>query len=196
METTSSTPSPIGVMWGTIFLSSVEPSSRPSRPSMRGTEKPQMSASSTPTRKPWAARAAARFTVTDDLPTPPLPEATAMTRVVVGTAVSGADSFTFQRARAMAWAFSSASISVQSSFTPVTPGKDSTRATTSFLIWARSGQPAVVRARVTVTTPSSPTVTALAMPRSTMSLPSSGSMTPRSRPKTSSLRGRVVGAMG
>ena len=34
-----------------------------------------MSASSTPTVKPVAARAAARLTVTDDLPTPPLPEA-------------------------------------------------------------------------------------------------------------------------
>ena len=35
--------------------------------------KPQMSASSTPTVQPRAASAAARFTVTDDLPTPPLP---------------------------------------------------------------------------------------------------------------------------
>ena len=40
-----------------------------------------MSASTTPTRRPWAAIAAARFTVTDDLPTPPLPEATAYTWV-------------------------------------------------------------------------------------------------------------------
>ena len=120
-------------------------------PSMRGTEKPQMSASSTPTRRPRAASAAARLTVTEDLPTPPLPDAMAMTRVVAGTMVSGADSLTFQRARAMARAFSSAFISVQSSLTPVTPGSDSTRATMSFLIWARSGQPAVVRAMVTVT---------------------------------------------
>src|SRR5205807_31727 len=40
-----------------------------------------MSASTTPTFWPEAARAAARFTVTDDLPTPPLPLATAYTRV-------------------------------------------------------------------------------------------------------------------
>jgi hypothetical protein len=40
-----------------------------------------MSASTTPTRRPSAARAAARLTVTEDLPTPPLPEATAYTRV-------------------------------------------------------------------------------------------------------------------
>ena len=40
-----------------------------------------MSASTTPTDRPSAAIAAARFTVTLDLPTPPLPEATAYTRV-------------------------------------------------------------------------------------------------------------------
>ena len=40
-----------------------------------------MSASSTPTDSPRAASAAARLTVTLDLPTPPLPEATAYTRV-------------------------------------------------------------------------------------------------------------------
>ena len=40
-----------------------------------------MSASTTPTFWPEAASAAARFTVTDDLPTPPLPLATAYTRV-------------------------------------------------------------------------------------------------------------------
>src|SRR5690554_7277213 len=38
-----------------------------------------MSASSIPTRAPLACNAKAKFTVTDDLPTPPLPEATAIT---------------------------------------------------------------------------------------------------------------------
>ena len=41
-----------------------------------------MSQSITATRWPWAARPAARLTVTEDLPTPPLPEATARTLVV------------------------------------------------------------------------------------------------------------------
>ena len=40
-------------------------------PIIRGIEKPQMSASSTPTVNPRAASAAARLTVTDDFPTPP-----------------------------------------------------------------------------------------------------------------------------
>src|SRR5207302_8304049 len=38
-----------------------------------------MSASMRPTRRPWRASAAARFTETLDLPTPPLPEETAST---------------------------------------------------------------------------------------------------------------------
>ena len=61
-----------------------------STPSMRGTEKPAMSASSTPTVKPLTARPAARLTDTDDLPTPPLPDEMASTRVRAGTAVFGA----------------------------------------------------------------------------------------------------------
>ena len=40
-----------------------------------------MSASSTPTRRPASDSAAARLTVSDDLPTPPLPLAIASTRV-------------------------------------------------------------------------------------------------------------------
>ena len=40
-----------------------------------------MSASRTPTVRPWAASAMARLTVTDDLPTPPLPLAIAKTLV-------------------------------------------------------------------------------------------------------------------
>ena len=70
-------------------------------PSSRGIEKPQMSASRMPTTWPRAARATARLAVTDDLPTPPLPDAMASTRAFGGTAVSGASSRAFQRARAM-----------------------------------------------------------------------------------------------
>ena len=40
-----------------------------------------MSASSRPTSCPWSAMASARFTLTDDFPTPPLPDETAITRV-------------------------------------------------------------------------------------------------------------------
>ena len=78
---------------------------------MRGTLKPQMSASSTPTRNPRAASAAARLTVTDDLPTPPLPLATASTRVVAETSVGAASSRAWKRARSIATAFCSLVIS-------------------------------------------------------------------------------------
>src|SRR4029079_5070007 len=44
-----------------------------------------MSASSTPTRNPFSLRASARLTATVDLPTPPLPEATAMILATPGT---------------------------------------------------------------------------------------------------------------
>ena len=48
---------------------------------MPGIEKPCTSASTMPTRSPRAASATARFAVTVDLPTPPLPLVTAKTRV-------------------------------------------------------------------------------------------------------------------
>ncbi len=127
--------------------------------------------------------------MTDDLPTPPLPEATDTTRVVGGIIVSGAFSRAFQRALLIAAAFSSASSSVQSIPTSVTPGIEPMRLRTSRWIWPRNGQPAVVSATVTRTAPSSPMRTPFTIPRSTMSLPSSGSMTPRSTAVTSSGEG-------
>ena len=141
---------------GTILPSRA--STPPSMPRSRGTEKPQMSASRTPTVRPRRASATARLTVTDDLPTPPLPDATASTRAVGGTAVAGASSRAFQRARAMTSAFSAGSIS------PMDIDRGRPRAArpagraTSRSIWPRSGQPAMVRATSTSTVPSGSTV--------------------------------------
>ncbi len=190
METTSRRPAAIGSEWGLmIFRSSrTSASSRPSMPSMRGTEKPQMSASISPTLKPRTARAAARLTVTDDFPTPPLPDEMARTRVVAGMAVGPARSAAFCLARSIVAAFSSLDSSVQSIVTSVTPGIEAIRALVSLRICARSGHPIVVSAIVTTTAPSSEMDASLAMPRSTMSLPSSGSMTPR---RTSMIAPRV-----
>ena len=87
--------------------------------------------------------------MTDDLPTPPFPLATAMTRVVAGTSVPGACS---RRVEAGALhrrrAFCSWVISSYSTLTPVTPGRPRTFDSTSVAIWPRSGQPAVVSATV------------------------------------------------
>ena len=82
-----------------------------------------MSASSTPTVKPLAARPAARLTDIDDLPTPPLPEETASTRALGGTVVLGACSRAFQRARAITAAFCSRPISLVSTSTERDPGQ-------------------------------------------------------------------------
>ena len=153
-----------------------------------------MSASSTPTVKPCAATAAARLTVTELLPTPPLPLAIASTRVLSEMAVSGADSRAFQRAFVITSLRSSLVISPQSIRTSVTPGCTATRVSTSFLIWARNGQPPMVSLTPTVTAPSGVTVMDGTMPSVTMSAPSSGSITERSSVVTSSTEGGTVGA--
>ncbi len=182
IDTTSRRPVPISRTSGWI-LPSLETRS-PSTPSMRGTEKPQMSASITPTAYPCSASAAARLVVIDDLPTPPFPEATITTLVVEGMLVSGAFWLTLKRALAIASDRSSWVSSPQSIVTRVTPGNEVSRARMSFWIWARRGQPLVVRSIWRRIHPSSVTVAPLAMPSSTMSLPSSGSITPRIKPMT------------
>ena len=58
-------------------------STSPLTPKTFGIEGPVMSASSTPTRWPRRAMAVARSEVTRDLPTPPLPLMTAMTRLTL-----------------------------------------------------------------------------------------------------------------
>src|SRR5215211_2338087 len=114
-----------------------------------------MSQSITATRCPWAARPAARLTVTEDLPTPPLPEATASTRVVDSSpqkviffccwAAPGP-----RRRVTMAWRWSSV-MTPRSTLTPVTPGRGETAAVTSLVMRSLSGQPATVSSTSTVT---------------------------------------------
>ena len=68
-------------------IMSLNPTGLPWTPSMRGMLNPHTSASSTPTRCPSAASAHARFTVTLDLPTPPLPDAIATIAVEAGNEI-------------------------------------------------------------------------------------------------------------
>jgi hypothetical protein len=65
-----------------------------------------------------------------------------------------------------------------STFTDFTPSSADTFLMTSSLILPRIGQAAIVRATPTVTEPSGEIDTDWTIPRSTMSLPSSGSRTP------------------
>ena len=137
IDRTRTVPDPMERSSGTIFPALA--STSPSMPIRRGTEKPQMSASRIPTTRPREANATARLTVTDDLPTPPLPEAMARTRVEVAIAVSGASSRAFQRARAMTAARSSASMAATCTSTERTQSRDRTWFTTSRSIWLRNG---------------------------------------------------------
>ena len=149
-----------------------------------------MSQSITATRCPWAARPAARLTVTEDLPTPPLPEATASTLVVESSpqkviffccwAAPGP-----RRRVTMAWRWSSV-ITPRSTLTPVTPGSGDTAAVTSLVIRSFSGQPATVSSTSTVTSPPGSMETSLTMSRSVMGRWISGSITCPSAVMTSS----------
>src|SRR5215813_9100518 len=137
-----------------------------------------MSASSTPTLCPAAASAAARFTVTDDLPTPPLPLATAKTRVRDDGSANGTTrSVRPPRSLPCSSRRCSSLITSRRTATPDTPGKADTAAVTSLVMVSRSGQAATVRYTSTRTSPSGPTSTLFTMPRSVMGRRISGSST-------------------
>jgi hypothetical protein len=72
---------------------------------------------------------------------PALPEAMATIRAVVGMSVFSAFSRAFHRAWAMRLLFCSTVISPKWTRTSATSGRLATRSFTSFIIWARSGQP-------------------------------------------------------
>src|SRR5437764_11354478 len=127
-----------------------------------------MSASTTPTDSPRSAIATARLTVTDDLPTPPLPEATAYTRVsepgwangMTGSAASVPRTVLRSAARC------SSLITSRTTWTEVTPGTADTAVVTRLVMVSRIGQPATVRYTSTRTAPSAPICTSLTMPSS------------------------------
>lgn len=105
-----------------------------------------MSASTTPTFRPSAAIAAARFTVTEDLPTPPLPEATAYTRVSEpGFANGTSRSALVPRSAAASSLRCSSLITSSATSTPVTPSTPETASVTRWVMVSRIGQPETVR---------------------------------------------------
>src|SRR5262249_15427712 len=149
-----------------------------------------MSASSTPTLCPAAASAAARFTVTDDLPTPPLPLATANTRVRdEGSANGTTRSVRPPRSLPCSSRRCSSLITSRCTATPVTPGTADTAAVTSLVMVSRSGQAATVRYTSTRTLPPGPTSTLFTMPSSVIGRRISGSLTPASAAVTCSVVG-------
>jgi hypothetical protein len=138
-----------------------------------------MSQSTTATRWPWAARATARLTVTDDLPTPPLPEATASTRVEESSpqkVILRCCGWPPRSLLTIVWRCSSV-IAPSSTRTPVTPGSGATASVTSRFRRSFIGHPGMVRRTPTVTRPDLSMVMSLTMSSSVMGLWISGSIT-------------------
>src|SRR5919204_1191967 len=136
-----------------------------------------MSASSRPTLAPDSRSDAARFTATVDLPTPPLPEPTAMTCLTPGIAGSWRP---LKAAGTFAVIFTS---------TAVTPGRSETSWRASVWKRSRTGHAGVVSSNVKLTRPSSPMARSLIIPRLTTSRPRSGSLIAERTSRTSSLLG-------
>ncbi len=140
-----------------------------------------------------AASAAARFTVTDDLPTPPLPLATAYTRVSEDGWANGiCGSGRPPRSCVCRARRCSSLITSSSTRTEQTPGSLPTAAVTSRVILSRSGQPATVSHTSTSTAPSAATSMFLTMPSSVIGRWISGSCTPSSACLTCSALGGLV----
>ena len=165
---------------------SLNPTGLPVTPIMRGTLNPQTSASRMPTRCPSAARAQARFTVTLDLPTPPLPDATAITVVSepakkVGCCCWGAAP---PRRVETSEARCSSLIGDRETSTRSTPSSGASASVTSLVIRSLSGQPSIVIRTWTRTRPPSSTSMSRSMPMSSIGRPISGSLTLRSASRT------------
>jgi hypothetical protein len=141
---------------------------------------PVMSASSSPTLAPAFARATARLTDTVLLPTPPLPDATAITFLTPGTSCSGVRG----AARRTVADHSTASDSTPS-------GVSAWRMSPS--IWSLRGQAGVVSSTVNATFPPSMARSRI-MFRVTRSPPSSGSWTVRRAARTSASEIAIMGA--
>src|SRR5579859_120409 len=144
-----------------------------------------MSASSRPTVAPESRSAAARFTATVDLPTPPLPEAMAMVCLAPGTAWSRAEPLNGER-----------TLAVILRSTAVTPGMAPTRSRASVWNRSRTGQAGVVSSKVNFTRPSWPIWRSLIMPRLTTSRCRSGSSIAARAASTCSVLGGAAWLLG
>src|SRR5207302_1529521 len=141
-----------------------------------------MSASSNPTEAPLLRSAAARLTATVDLPTPPLPDATAIVCLTPGKISEGLGRMKAGR-----------TLAVMRTSTPVTPGSSPTASSACDLKRSRTGHAGVVSSKVKVTLPSALTSSSLIMPRLTTSRPRSGSLMCPSTSRTCCEVGALIG---
>src|SRR5580765_506908 len=144
-----------------------------------------------PVRWPRPSNAAARFALRVDLPTPPLPLATAITRVERSSWMPFVRSVTVPRRRAVRALRSSGVITPNSSETRCTPSTGASAWATCCSKLERSGQPATVRAIPTVTSPPS-TRTPRTMSSSTTLRFNSGSITCSSAFRIASREGSIL----
>ncbi|CNU89097.1 Uncharacterised protein [Mycobacterium tuberculosis] len=115
-------------------------------PIIRGIEWPWISASSTPIDRPRTAIAAARLTVTVDFPTPPLPEATAYTRVKESGCANGMTGSRVSPRNCLRSSVRCSSlITSKLTRTAEVPGTSATARVTRSVISDFFGQPAMVR---------------------------------------------------
>src|SRR5215213_5870549 len=152
-----------------------------------------MSASMMPTCNPDWAMATARLTVTDDLPTPPLPDAIAKSFVRESGRLNGMSRLTLPSrsdvCSAERWA---SSMTPKATETPVTPGRALTAAVTSEVSRSRIGQPTTVSRSRTSTWPASEIRIPSTMPSSVIGLWISGSFTFARAARTCSTPGDVM----
>src|SRR6266516_5691573 len=141
-----------------------------------------MSASSRPTEAPLLRRAAARLTATVDLPTPPLPDATAIVCLTPGRISDG-----LGRRKA------GRTLAVIRTSTPVTPASWPTASSACDLKRSRTGHAGVVSSKVKLTRPCWLTSISLIMPRLTTSRPRSGSLIVASASSTCCELGPLIG---
>src|SRR6266576_3841756 len=150
-----------------------------------------MSASRIPVRRPMFENATARLAVSEDLPTPPLPEATAITRQSRGRRTTLSRSGAPPRSFVVNACRSSGVITEKESEKPRTPGTAVSAWSTCFSKESRNGQPAIVRTIVSETTPSS-TSMSRTMSSSVTGRCSSGSMTCSSAARIASRLGSTL----
>ena len=136
--------------------------------------------------------AAARFTVTLDLPTPPFPDATAITvvRPSVKNVCCWAGAAPPRSLVTSSWR-SPSLIGLSTTSTAFTPGSGMTAAFTSRSMRSFSGHPSIVIRTCTWTEPSSTTMS-FSIPMSSIGLPISGSSTCRRACLTSSWLGMAI----
>ena len=139
-------------------------------------EWPYTSASKIPTLKPACAVAIAIFTVKEDLPTPPFPDAIPMTRVSESGCANGINASRPPRINFFTSLRCVSFITPKSIFTSVIPSMLETAFTTSLRKRSFIGQPAIVKRILIEAIPES-TLTDSTIPNSVIGRCSSGSMT-------------------